>query len=237
MKRELLGFLLLTLILCSFRSYSQNQSNSQKIQQLPLGHQLRSALDGLPPQAKARAQNWLNELTVPQEDFNSLRIDKHGGVFYADSFPSHASGADSSSSEPPISMAAPSISEVFTLHSKPGAPYVVHLDFDGMDITGRRWNDNSGVATYAARPYDSDGDESSFSEAERSHITSVWQRVSDDFAPFNIDVTTEEPPSYGPHVGHVLITKNVDKNNIQPITAFSACGYNYLLFATYNKSG
>ncbi|WP_282135758.1 PKD domain-containing protein [Seonamhaeicola maritimus] len=216
MKKTLLGTFVVALLFCSFQVNSQNQrSNSQRIQQLPSGHQLRSAFDGLPPQAKSRAENWLNRLgDIPEEDFNSIGIDKHGGVYYSDNFSSHAEYSDSSSSEPVVGQATPTINEIFTLHSNPGAPYTVYLDFDGMTITDRRWNERDNVATFEARPYDRDGNESSFSENERSNIASIWQRVSDDFAAFNIDVTTEEPANFGPYVGHVLITHSVDANNV-----------------------
>ena len=210
MRKHILLFLIGALCI-SFSAYSQNTTNSQRVQQLPPGHQLRSAFDALPLQAKVKAENWLNELSIPDEDFNSLRLDNSGGVFYADSFLANTDGK-STQSEPIVNQAIPSAIEIFTLHSKPGAPYTVHLDFDGMYISGRIWNDANG-GTFDARPYDKDGNESSFNEAERAQMASIWQRVSDDFAAFNIDVTTEEPASYGPTVGHVLITKNTDKNN------------------------
>jgi hypothetical protein len=44
-------------------------------------------------------------------------------------------------------------------------------------------------------------------------MATVWHRISEDFAPFNIDVTTEAPPSFGPTVGHILITNRTDSND------------------------
>ena len=41
--------------------------------------------------------------------------------------------------------------------------------------------------------YDIDGDDATFSDAELQVIQSTWARVAEDFAPFNINVTTEEP--------------------------------------------
>lgn len=38
-----------------------------------------------------------------------------------------------------------------------------------------------------------DGSPSSFSTNERATILFVWRSVSEDFAPFNVDVTTEDP--------------------------------------------
>ncbi|WP_370480310.1 PKD domain-containing protein [Tamlana flava] len=218
---------LLSLLCVSFTALSQNLSVSERIQKLPLGHQLRSSFDELTPQTRVNFENWLNRLKhVPDEDFNSLRIDNNGGIQYADYFPVQEQESVSTQNEPVVSQAI-SASDVFMLHSRPGAPNTLYLDFDGMVISGKRWNDANGVSTYYARPYDSDGDESSFSDAEHNYIASIWQQVSDDFAAFNIDVTTEEPSSFGPYVGHVLITNSVDQNNIN-MPCGSCGGYSYV---------
>ena len=37
--------------------------------------------------------------------------------------------------------------------------------------------------------------------------------MAEDFAPYDIDVTTEEPPAFGPNVGHILVTRKADENN------------------------
>ena len=79
----------------------------------------------------------------------------------------------------------------FQLHSRPGADRVIYLDFDGESLTNTGWND--GNETIVAGPYDSDGNPGSFSDTERGVVQSVWQRVSEDYAPFQIDVTTEDP--------------------------------------------
>ena len=74
------------------------------------------------------------------------------------------------------------------LHSLPDAPAKVFLDFDGNFEPS--WGGNVNVVTPA---YDIDGDPETFGEEERQRIIEVWQRVSEDFSPFNIDVTTEDP--------------------------------------------
>lgn len=75
-----------------------------------------------------------------------------------------------------------------SLHSLPDAQYGLYLDFDGHFTA--KFSRYSRVTTPV---YDSDGDPTSFSETETAAIREVWQRVSEDFAPFNIDVTTEAP--------------------------------------------
>ncbi|HLA85580.1 MAG TPA: clostripain-related cysteine peptidase, partial [Thermoguttaceae bacterium] len=81
--------------------------------------------------------------------------------------------------------------ETFLLHSNPGASKVIYLDFDGHTTTGTLWNNIYGdpIVTPA---YTLDGD-SAFSDAELEQIQKVWERVSEDYLPFEVDVTTEDP--------------------------------------------
>ena len=46
-------------------------------------------------------------------------------------------------------------------------------------------------------PFDRDGNPSSLSAAEIAEIEAVWQIVAEDYAPFNVDVTTEDPGDPG----------------------------------------
>ena len=68
------------------------------------------------------------------------------------------------------------------LHSLPGAPTAVYLDFNGGSYGG---------TTYA--PYDEDGNPNVLNATEQQHITNAWQQVSQYFAMFDTDVTTEHP--------------------------------------------
>ena len=82
----------------------------------------------------------------------------------------------------------------FTLHSTPGAARVIYLDFTGHVTSGTPWNSTfTGGADIVSQPFDLDGDASTFSEAECTFIYRVWQRAAQDFAPFEVDVTTEDP--------------------------------------------
>ncbi len=74
------------------------------------------------------------------------------------------------------------------LHSLPDAPAKVFLDFDGNFEP--RWGGNLNVVTPA---YDIDGDLTSFNSEEQQRIIEAWARVAEDYAPFNVDVTTEDP--------------------------------------------
>lgn len=81
--------------------------------------------------------------------------------------------------------------EAFSLHSKPGASKVVFLDFNGYNLpAGTAWN---GGNAWAAPAYDPSNDGVAFSTTERNRIISIWKRVAEDFAPFDVDVTTQDP--------------------------------------------
>ncbi len=87
--------------------------------------------------------------------------------------------------------------DIFKLHSDPTASKIIYLDFNGhitndpsgVDQTG--WN---GGARIDSRPYDIDGDIFTFNDQELRNIYDIWRQISEDFRPFNVDVTTEEPP-------------------------------------------
>ncbi|MCA9005843.1 MAG: hypothetical protein KDA70_11280, partial [Planctomycetaceae bacterium] len=58
--------------------------------------------------------------------------------------------------------------------------------------TGTLWNNEYGTIVTPA--YDTDGNVAVFSTAEHEAMQRVWQRIAEDFAPFNVNVTTVEPP-------------------------------------------
>lgn len=43
--------------------------------------------------------------------------------------------------------------------------------------------------------YDQDGNTASFSNGEMSNIVAIWRAVAEDYAPFDVDVTTIPPPA------------------------------------------
>jgi VCBS repeat-containing protein len=85
-------------------------------------------------------------------------------------------------------------SQTFLLHSRPAATRKIHLDFDGHSTTNGSWN---GGATIVSEPFDMNGNGSTWSDAEHERIQKIWQRVMEDFSPFDVDVTTEDPGTAG----------------------------------------
>ena len=84
-------------------------------------------------------------------------------------------------------------SQTFDLHSRPGASRVLFLDFDGGPVSGTAWNDFQGIPTTSQPAFDIDGSPGTWGQAEHDTVQSVWQRVAEDFAPFDVDVTTRDP--------------------------------------------
>jgi autotransporter-associated beta strand protein len=87
----------------------------------------------------------------------------------------------------PLALVAP-YDKTFTLHSRPGASKIIYLDFDGHDASATSWGTDA-----IARPFDTDGNPSSFSNSERDVIQNAWQYVAEDFSIYDVDVTTEDP--------------------------------------------
>ncbi|GAB2618353.1 hypothetical protein GCM10027270_01090 [Nocardioides ginkgobilobae] len=79
-----------------------------------------------------------------------------------------------------------------SLNSKPDSDRTIYLDFDGHRVAGTAWNSESGLParTYAAWSLDADP---AFSATELAFIREVWLIVAEDFAPFDVNVTTEFP--------------------------------------------
>jgi PKD repeat protein len=83
------------------------------------------------------------------------------------------------------------LDQTFKLHSKPGSKRTIYLNFVGATLTNTVWN--SSGSTITALPFDLDGVPYSMSAGELERIQYIWQRVAEDYAPFDVNVTTEPP--------------------------------------------
>ncbi|MDZ4689455.1 MAG: cadherin domain-containing protein, partial [Planctomycetaceae bacterium] len=84
-------------------------------------------------------------------------------------------------------------SDTFLLHSRPSATKVIYLDFDGHVTTGTQWNISFNRQTITTPTWDFEGGAGTVTPNEHTRIQQIWQRVSEAFSPFDVDVTTEEP--------------------------------------------
>ena len=117
-----------------------------------------------------------------------VRLDRNGRLYVVEEMdgPLPSDGKEFVEGTAPAPLA-----DSFTLHSRPGAKRTIYLDFNGAVLQNTAWN--SGGNTINAVAFDIDGNVNSFSAAELERIQYIWQRVAEDFAPFDIDVTTEQP--------------------------------------------
>jgi len=87
--------------------------------------------------------------------------------------------------------------DTFILHSRPTATRKIYLDFTGHTTTGTQWNLppplGFGKTTFTTPPFSLDADTTKFSAAEHAAIQYIWRSIAEDFAQFNVDVTTEDP--------------------------------------------
>jgi hypothetical protein len=122
-------------------------------------------------------------------DRKSLRSDRKGPHlhYFCEALP--AAG-----DTPPPAFGPYPYAQTFSLHSRPTATRVIYLDFTGHTTSGTVWNSSfAGGASVVTPPYDTDGNPSAFSTAEMDSIQHIWMRVSEDYAPFDVDVTTADP--------------------------------------------
>lgn len=80
--------------------------------------------------------------------------------------------------------------DAFNLSSNPYATKTIFLDFDGHLTSGTKWNEAFGIDVINTPAFDMDGDVSNFSQAELDAIIDIWYQVQEDFAPFNVNITT-----------------------------------------------
>jgi PKD repeat protein len=118
-----------------------------------------------------------------------LRIDGTGRMFVVEELEVPVRGATAEAQQGLLEGQLVSLDQTFLLNSRPGASRTIYLDFDGATLTGTAWNTNGN--TINAKPFDIDGVPASFSSTELQRIQYIWQRVAEDFAPFDVNVTTE----------------------------------------------
>jgi PKD repeat protein len=119
-----------------------------------------------------------------------LKLDQRGRLFVEEELdaPLPATPAAAGASGSLTGALAP-LDQTFLLHSRPGAQRTVYLNFRGAMLSNTAWS----ATTVTALPFDLDGIPYSFSSAELERMQYIWQRVAEDFAPFDVNVTTEQP--------------------------------------------
>ena len=82
---------------------------------------------------------------------------------------------------------------IFNLSSKPSSKHTIYLDFTGHTTSGTYWNSAYTNGASITTPVYSRDSSSAFSNTELRDIYEIWLRVSEDYMPFDVNVTTKEP--------------------------------------------
>lgn len=159
---------------------------------------------------------WLGNFHFTELDLDTLQVDPAGGVFYIDPA-ARSTGSKDGKAAPVTAQAAVPVSPFpasLIYHSRPGAPNILFLNFAGESVSGTAWNTSLGRTNIPAVAFSTDSDFTTFSDSEQLAIRRIWQRVSEDYAPFDVDVTTERPATFGSRTAEALITRNTDANGL-----------------------
>ncbi|MDP4586039.1 MAG: hypothetical protein NWS64_01915, partial [Microbacteriaceae bacterium] len=151
-------------------------------------------------------KDWMPSTRIARKSWDSavadesVRVDRFGRVLVIE--PEHNEIApDLGSPQAATPVADIPLADAFLLNSLPGANRTIYLDFTGHSLVGTIWQDKNTADTaddytneqMQMPPYSDDGDTTTFSNLERQNIIDTWSAVAEDYAPFAVNVTTEEP--------------------------------------------
>ena len=187
--------------------YGNAPQKSMALSDLPEGG-LKTEILRLPEATQAKALERLAAIGAPENNTQSLHADETGEIFYAcEGLKVETAEAETVPTAETAGTPSVPISSPPVRHSRPGASATIYLDFNGEIVSGTAWLSG---ATRQCIPFDKDGDATTFSGTEQDVIVRVWEAVAEDYLPFNIDVTTEEPAVMTTRTVRVLVTRNTD---------------------------
>ncbi len=145
--------------------------------------QLGSRLDKLAKESDLSAKQL--ERTILRD--KTVQVDEHGDLMVGDSL--GGTGASVRTGAPDTLLW--SVSQTLYLHSRPSSPLKIYLDFNGHTTTGTQWNTQ--YSSFTTPVWGRDGDPSTFNTNEAAAIQNAYASVAEDFAAWNVDVTTQDP--------------------------------------------
>ena len=151
--------------------------------------QALSRLDDSQLARVARLNDMSVSHLVSESVDDSLWVGPDGRLFYVDDF----GYGDTDEVRTPGKAPYP-LTKTFKLHSLASSTKTIYLDFTGHRVTDTAWNDYTASDPDNYPAYSIDGNNGAFSKAEKTQVQLTFQRVAEDYAPFNVDVTTEAPP-------------------------------------------
>lgn len=151
-----------------------------------------AALGANLPQVAANYGRTPEEFRDMLQEDHDLYMNRRGQLVYACATLANAAGKENAGA-PPSGVPPYPVADTFKLHSRPSATKKIYLDFNGHTTSNTPWNTDLGGADIVSTPFDMDGNPAVFGVVEHEVIQETWGRVADDFAPFDVDVTTEDP--------------------------------------------
>jgi hypothetical protein len=127
---------------------------------------------------------------------DSVKVGKSGRAFVIEPLLSEADMLGVTERAAPVHTSI-SLANAFSLNSRTGSAHTIFLDLNGHDVSGSQWDDNSIVGSSGASRkipgYNIQGDSNNYSSLERQNIIDMWSSVAEDFAMFDVNVTTQTP--------------------------------------------
>ncbi|MDP3967986.1 MAG: fibronectin type III domain-containing protein [Nocardioides sp.] len=153
---------------------------------------LRRLADGTLAEAARRNGRSTEALREILED-PTTRIDPAGRVFYAEPARKEHEAPARTTAEAGTATSAPPypLSQTFRLNSRPGSHRTLYIDVDGHTVSGTAWNDYMEWPETRTPGFVDSEEEAT--ETQRRIVQDVWRRVAEDYAPFDINVTTQDP--------------------------------------------
>lgn len=136
----------------------------------------------------ANAQIYL--ASIDMNGAGHLRLQDNND-YYCVRFPETGLPVASVQPIPRAAEAIPSITTLRNLQNRPGSANVLFIDYWGGSLSNTAWNANytsNNPINYTA--YDTDGNPGSFSSEERYSMWLAWREAVEDYAAFNINITT-----------------------------------------------
>lgn len=174
---------------------------------------------------------WLTDdgRIVFVHDFGDPHVDDHDHAAAGESEGDAATDEPTVTGPPPVPTGWSS-SGIPIHHSNPGADITIYLDFDGEPTMTTAWGTNTVSALTI------DDDPTTFDATEQAVISRTWGRIAEDFAPFDLDVTTERPAVIDDTVQWSLFAKAADFRFSPSIGGVSQFTFGYVPLGAWNPT-
>jgi hypothetical protein len=191
-----------------------------------VAEQSRLARAGWDPSTGISKKAWASALAD-----ESVKIGKSGRAFVIEPLLSEADMRAATERAVPVHTGI-SLANALSLNSRPGSLRTIYLDVNGHDVTGTAWDDNdyfgSSGASRKIPGYNIQGDSNNYSTLERQNIIDMWSSVAEDFAMFDVNVTTQTPSQSALDRTNVFDTqfgvRVVVSNSSNKIAQWCGCG-------------